>query len=224
MSLLSSPTLSHLVVTYGYWAVFCLVALESSGVPLPGETTLIAAAVYAGTTHRIDIGGVILAATGGAILGDNLGYWVGREFGFPLLLRYGRYIGADEARLKLGRYLFLRYGGAIVFFGRFVAVLRVLAALLAGANRMAWGRFLVFNAVGGVLWATAYGLAGYFFGKAVHRFTGPIGFATFALAAAALVVAWFALRRHERQLQAMAQRTFPGPLAVPPRRGRYHPK
>jgi membrane protein DedA with SNARE-associated domain len=214
LTLLSGPALSHFVVAYGYWAVFCLVALESGGLPLPGEATLIAAALYAGTTHEIGIAGVILAAAGGAVLGDNVGYGVGRTVGLRLLLRYGRYIRLGEPRLKLGRYLFLRHGGKVVFLGRFVAVLRALAALLAGANQMAWRRFLVFNACGGLAWAAAYGLSGFLFGEAMHRLAGPIGIATLALGLVVLVVSWVAFRRHEKRLEAIAERAFPGPLAV----------
>ena len=220
MSLLSDPALAHFVAAYGIWAVFCLVALESSGLPLPGEATLIAAALYAGTTHKIGIGSVIAAAACGAVLGDNAGYWIGRTLGLRLLLRYGAYLGLTEARLKVGRYLFLRHGGKIVFFGRFVAVLRALAALLAGANQMPWSRFLFFNAVGGVVWAVVYGLASFFFGEAVHRFAGPIGIATLAIGAVIVIVSWVAFRRHEARLEAVAEAVFPGPLA-PPRRIRH---
>src|SRR5712692_6712168 len=120
-------------------------------------------------THLLAIALVIVAAASGAILGDNLGYWVGREAGYRLLRRYGRYIRLEERRLKLGQYLFRRHGGKVVFFGRFVAVLRTWAAFLAGTNRMPWNRFLVFNAAGGILWATLYGLGGYTLGKEVHR-------------------------------------------------------
>ena len=219
MSFLADSTLSHLIAAYGYWAVFGLVALESSGVPLPGETALISAAIYAGTTHRIDVALVILAAAGGAILGDNLGFWVGRGFGFRLLLRYGRHVGLSEGRLKIGQYLFRRHGGAIVFIGRFIAVLRAFAALLAGANRMAWSRFLLFNACGGIAWATLYGLGGYLFGDVLHRFAGPVGIAALALATAGIIAGWVVLRRREEALKAAAERALPGPLA-PPRRQR----
>jgi membrane protein DedA with SNARE-associated domain len=218
MPLLPNSTLSHLIAAYGYWAVFGLVALESSGIPLPGEAALVSAAIYAGTTHRIGIAPVILAAAGGAVLGDNLGFWAGREFGFRLLLRYGRYVRLDEARLKLGQYLFLRHGGKIVFFGRFVAVLRACAALLAGANRMRWRRFLVFNAGGGVIWATLYGLGGYVFGRSVHRFAGPLGIAVAAIVVIAAIALWIVFRRHEKRLEAAAERALPGPLAAARRR------
>ncbi|WP_170631321.1 DedA family protein, partial [Acinetobacter baumannii] len=102
----------------------------------PGETALVTAALYAGTTHRIGILPVIAVAAAAAILGDNIGYLIGRSIGLRLIERYGQYVRLDQARLKIGHYLFLRHGGTIVFFGRFVAFLRAFAALLAGTNRM----------------------------------------------------------------------------------------
>lgn len=139
----------HLIAQYGYGAVALAVGVESIGVPFPGETTLIAAALYAGATHQLNIVAVVAVAAIGAILGDNVGFLIGREFGFRLLVRYGHFIRMTKPRIKLGQYLFLRHGGKVVFFGRFAAVLRALAAFLAGANRMTWPRFLVFNAAGG---------------------------------------------------------------------------
>ena len=127
--------LNHLLSVYGYWAVMLFVALEAIGIPIPGETMLIAASIYAGTTHDLDITLVIGAASCGAVLGDNIGFWIGREFGYALLLRFHDTIHLDERKLKLGQYLFLKHGGKVVFFGRFVAVLRAFAALLAGINR-----------------------------------------------------------------------------------------
>ena len=146
--------LQHFLATYGYWAVFFFVAIESIGIPFPGETMLLVAAIDAGTTHQLSIVLVIAAATCGAIVGDNIGFWVGREGGYRVLRRYGRYIGFDERKLKVGIYLFRKHGGKVVFFGRFVAVLRAWAAFLAGVNRMPWSRFLLFNALGGIVWAT----------------------------------------------------------------------
>ena len=133
--------LAHLIQTYGYWAIGGIVALESMGFPLPGETVLVAAAIYAGTTHDLEILFVIVAAATGSVLGNIVGFWIGREGGYRLLLRYGHYVRLTERKIKLGQYLFLRHGGKIVFFSRFVAVLRAVAALLAGANRMNWSRF-----------------------------------------------------------------------------------
>ncbi|MGB8842896.1 MAG: DedA family protein [Aliidongia sp.] len=109
---------------------------ESIGLPLPGETALVATALYAGSTHQFGIFPVIGVAASAAIVGDNIGYLLGRSVGRRLIVRYGRYVYLTETRLKLGQYLFQRHGGKIVFFGRFVAFLRTFAALLAGVNRM----------------------------------------------------------------------------------------
>src|ERR1700686_3435650 len=163
----ATSELTHFLTAYGYLAVLIFVAIESTGIPFPGETMLLVAAIYAGTTHRLAIELVIVAAACGAILGDNLGYWVGREGGYRLLRRYGRYVHLDERKVKLGQYLFRKHGGKVVFIGRFIAVLRAWAAFLAGTNRMPWVSFLIYNALGGIIWATLYGLGGYFFGDNV---------------------------------------------------------
>ena len=209
---LSGSALTHLLSTYGYWAVLVFVAIESMGIPFPGETMLIAAAIYAGNTHHLNIVLVIAAAAAGAILGDNLGFFVGREGGYRLLRRYGRYIRLDERKLKLGQYLFMRHGGKVVFFGRFVAVLRAWAAFLAGAGRMRWPRFLAFNATGGILWATIYGVGGYVLGDHIHALTGPVGIGV-GVAAGIVIVAFLVfLWRNEKRLEEEAERALPGPL------------
>jgi membrane protein DedA with SNARE-associated domain len=135
------------------------------GLPLPGETILVLAAIYAATESSFNVGVVIAVAAFGAIVGDNAGYWLGLRYGYALLLRYGKRIGMFEARIKLGQYLFLKHGAKVVFLGRFVALLRMLAAFLAGVNRMPWRAFLVANACGGIIWAAVFGIGGYFFGK-----------------------------------------------------------
>jgi membrane protein DedA with SNARE-associated domain len=202
-----------LLTKYGSFAVAAVVGLESMGVPLPGEAILIAAAIYAGNTHGLNIAEVIAAAAAGAMIGDNLGYWIGRELGFPVLVRYGGYVGLTEQRIKLGQYLFLQHGGKIVFFGRFIALLRVLAALLAGVNRMAWPRFFLANAAGAILWATVFGLGAYTFGANVERLTKPAAL-VLGLIGLAVVVAWVLfVRAHEAELQAKASAALPGPLS-----------
>jgi membrane protein DedA with SNARE-associated domain len=208
----ATSTLVHLLGTYGYLAVLLFVAIESTGIPFPGETMLLVAAIAAGTTHQLSIALVIVAAASGAILGDNLGFWVGREGGYRLLRRYGRYVRLEERRLKLGQYLFLKHGGKVVFFGRFVAVLRTWAAFLAGTNRMRWPRFLLFNAAGGIVWATLYGVGGYFLGDNIHRVTGPIGIVLLVLAVLLILAGIVIVRRNEQRLADEAERALPGPL------------
>jgi len=215
---ISGHAITTLLQTYGYWVVLLFVAVESTGIPFPGETMLLAAAIYAGATHHLSLPFVIAAAATGAILGDNVGFFAGREGGYRLLRRFGQYIRLDARRLKLGQYLFLRHGGKIVFCGRFVAVLRAWAAFLAGANRMRWPRFLLFNAAGGILWAALYGVGGYLLGNNVHRLTGPVGVVALIFAAAAIVVSVIFLRRNERRLADEADRVIPDdPLARSPR-------
>lgn len=208
----ATTTLQHYLATYGYLAVFIFVAIESTGIPFPGETLLLIAAIDAGRTHQLSIVLVIIAAACGAIIGDNIGFFVGREGGYRVLRRYGRYIGFNERRLKVGIYLFRRHGGKVVFFGRFIAVLRAWAAFLAGVNRMKWDRFLLFNALGGIVWATLYGLGGYLLGENIHRLVGPIGTVTIVLGAIIIIAFVIFVWRNERQLEELAERELPGPI------------
>jgi membrane protein DedA with SNARE-associated domain len=201
-----------LISHYGYAAVAVVVGLESMGLPLPGETTLVLSAVYAATHSDLNIAGVIGAAALGAIVGDNVGYWIGREFGYPLLLRYGRYVGLTETRIKLGQYLFLRHGGKVVFFGRFFAVLRVLAAFLAGVNRMEWKSFTVANAAGGVLWSSVYGFGAYMFGAALFHAARPVTLALVIGGLVIVILAMWYVRSHEVELERKAELALPGPL------------
>src|SRR5260370_404289 len=129
-----------------------------------------------------------------------------------LLRRYGHYIRLDERRLKLGQYLFIKHGSKVVFFGRFVAVLRAWAAFLAGTNRMRWASFLLFNALGGIVWATLYGVGGYFLGENVHRLVGPLGILFVVLVVLIIIGFLFYLRRNERRLEDEAEQALPGPL------------
>jgi len=200
------------IAAYGYWAVFFIVMLESAGVPLPGETVLVAAALYASMTGDLNIVAIVIAAAAGAGIGDSIGYWIGRRFGFPILYRYGPYVGLGEPRLKLGQYLFQRYGGGIVFFGRFVALLRMFAALLAGVNQFPWGQFLFFNVSGGILWAIVFGFGGYLFGEALERMTSPLAVITTTVAIVAAILGARAIRKYEENLQAAAEKALPGPL------------
>ncbi len=210
-----SNQLAELISAHGYWIVAIVVALESMGIPAPGETALVTAAIFAGTTQQLNIAWVIVAATTGAIVGDNVGYLIGRRFGYSMLLRYGHLARVDARRIKLGQYLFAKHGGKVVFFGRFIAVLRAIAAVLAGTNCMPWRRFLFFNASGGVLWAAAYGMVAYFLGERLQRLHGTVAFVGLALAGTACIAAFWWLRRHEAALSAEAEQALPGPLPFP---------
>ena len=205
-------SIHHLIVTYGYLAVFVLVAAESFGVPLPGETAVIVAATYAGATHRLNVWAIFGLAALAAILGDTAGYWIGNKGGYRLLRRWGKYVRFDEPKIKVARYLFDRHGGKVVFFGRFVSVLRTYAAFLAGTARMPYGRFLVCNASGGIIWAAVYSFGAYFAGAALSAASTPIAIALGVLAAGVIVVAIVAVRRSMASLTVKAEEAFPGPL------------
>ncbi len=182
--------------------------LESMGVPLPGETALVTAAVYAGLTHNLGIVEVVALAAAGAIVGDNIGYTVGRLVGLPLLTRYGKYVGLTEARLELGEYLFMVHGGKIVFFGRFFAFLRAFAAVLAGTNRMPWPRFVIMNAAGGICWASLFGFAAYFFGEEMKRLAGPVSAVLLVVGVMMVIAGGYFVRRHEAELVARARKAL----------------
>jgi membrane protein DedA with SNARE-associated domain len=167
----------------GLWLVFLLVMLESAGIPLPGETALITAGLLAARGH-FEIAEVIAVAAAAAIVGDNCGYWVGRTWGRQLLTRWRRLERFSKRVLPPSERFFARHGGKTVFIARFVAVLRVTAAWLAGVNHMTWWRFLFWNAAGGVLWATGVGLLAYYAGKAAAD-----AFSRYGLFGAAAIIA-----------------------------------
>lgn len=190
---------------YGYAAVGFVVMLESAGVPLPGEAVLIAASLYAGHTHDLAIEGVVLAAAAGAIVGDNIGYWIGRELGAPLLTRYGAVIGITPAKIALGQYFFRHYGGYVVFIGRFIALLRMLAAFLAGVNRLPALTFFFFNAAGALVWAHLFGYGAYLLGAEIEKVKGPMGIAGFIIGLLCLGAMWRYYKQHEAALIRRAE-------------------
>ncbi len=202
----------HLVESYGYAAVFVLVAVESLGVPLPGETSIIAAATYAGQTHKLSIGLIFAVGAAAAVLGDTAGYWIGDKGGYRLICRYGRHMRLDEAKIKVAHYLFDRRGGTVVFFGRFVSILRTYAAFLAGTARMRYRRFLLFNASGAIIWAALYAFLAYYASSFLTNVSTPfeIGFAS--LAVVLIVFGILVVRRQMSTLVKRAEAAYPGPL------------
>jgi membrane protein DedA with SNARE-associated domain len=146
-------TLQDVLGRWGYLVIFAAMLLENAGLPLPGETVTLLGG-YAAGSGQLNVLGVMGAAAGGAVLGDNIGYWVGRRLGWGLILKVGRWLGQSQAQLEKLRDQFLRHAGKSVLLGRFVAVLRVVAGPMAGAVGMPYPKFLVCNVVGATLWAT----------------------------------------------------------------------
>ncbi|HEY1890391.1 MAG TPA: DedA family protein [Steroidobacteraceae bacterium] len=206
-------TINHFIASWGYIAVFSIVALEGFGLFfLPGETTLISAALVAGATGKLSILLVLLAAFCGAVIGDNFSFWMGYRFGFPLLRRYGHYIGLRERRLKFVQYLFLRYGRPIVFVGRFVILLRAWEAFMAGADAMPWRRFAPINASAILIWASIWGGGAWWIGEASTSLLRWVGMAIFLTVAVALIAGGLYFHHHENEFEARADEALPGPL------------
>ena len=166
--------MTGLVHHYGLIALFLVVMLESGGVPLPGETALVAASIFASQGH-LNIVEVIVVAAAAAIIGDNLGYWVGRTGGRRLLERFGPLRRWSGRTLPRTERFFERHGGKTIFLARFFSVLRVTAAWLAGMARMDWWRFFFWNALGGICWSLLVGLIAYYVGHAAADAIGRYG-------------------------------------------------
>lgn len=207
-----SHLIGGLVTSAGYPAVFGLVGAESLGVPLPGETALVIASIYAGDTHRLSPWLIFAVAAVGAVLGDNIGFWIGVKGGYRLARRYGPKVRLDERKLKVARYLSDRHGAKLVFFGRFVSVLRTYAAFLAGVTRMRWPRFVLANAAGGILWAAVYTSVGYLAGRTLLHLSLAIDLALGGIAVLVIVLAVVLLRRRMAKLTERAEEAYPGPL------------
>jgi membrane protein DedA with SNARE-associated domain len=192
--------LASIIDNAGGWAypvLFGMVMIESGGIPVPGETTLIAAALLA-SQHHLTIEWVIALAAAGAIVGDNLGYLIGRRGGRWLLERPGRFHAQRTEVLERGEVLFERHGAKAVFFGRWILGLRVWAAWLAGANRMHWASFAFWNALGGIGWATSVGLIIFFAGKSAQGAIQTAGLIGLGVALVVIAVLVVVVRRRRR--------------------------
>jgi undecaprenyl-diphosphatase len=185
----------------GYLVLFALVGAESTGVPLPGETALITAAVLA-RHGRFNIAVVLIVAAAAAIVGDNLGYLIGRTGGRRLLERPGFLERHRRRILETGEPFFARHGPKAVFLGRWVAGLRIAAAWLAGINRMPWPVFVFWNALGGIAWATSVGLVAYYLGPSAEHVFKVAGLAGIAVAAVAAVAYFVVSRRRASRLRS----------------------
>jgi len=189
-------SLLHVPASLGYGFLFLLVGMESAGAPLPGETALLTAAVLA-AQGRLSLPLVIVVAASAAIVGDNVGYVIGRSGLRRLLVRPGWFQRRRARLLEEGEAFFARNGSAAVFFGRWVTGLRVVVAWLAGAERMPWPRFALWNALGGIAWATSLGLLAYWIGSTSSGVFGTIGLIGAAVAVVA-VAGYLVTRRFAR--------------------------
>jgi membrane protein DedA with SNARE-associated domain len=186
----------------GLPVMFLLVAIETMGIPVPGETALITAAIVA-SRGRLSIEAVIAAAAVAAILGDNVGFAIGRRLGRRLLTAPGPFLHHRRRVIAVGEPFFDRHGPKAVFLGRWVTGLRITASWMAGATRMSWPTFLFWNALGGIAWATSIGLLAYFAGHTAEKLIHIAGLAGAALVVAAGVVLWFVLRARRRRTEAL---------------------
>lgn len=205
--------LQNFLHTLGYPAVTLFVMIESSGIPFPGETMLLLASFYAAVYHDLSLPIVIACAAAGAIIGDNVGYGVGRTGGKAFVERYGRYVFLRPERLHRSEQFFSKHGDKTVFFGRFVAVLRAFAAFLAGVNKMHWPTFLLYNAAGGIIWAIAYGLIGYYAGRIFHdnfgqveRLAGNISWILAAVIIIGAITAFIIYKKRKNNVQQSSNR------------------
>ncbi|MGH2507733.1 MAG: DedA family protein, partial [Ktedonobacteraceae bacterium] len=205
-ALISLDTLRNALNTLGYPAVALFVMIESSGLPFPGETMLLLASFYAAVDGKLQLPLVIICAALGAIIGDNIGYTVGRTGGHAFVQRFGRYLFLKPAHLEQAERFFNKHGDKTVFFGRFIAVLRAWAAFLAGLNGMRWVPFLLYNAAGGIVWAIIYGCLGFYAGRffhnnftAVEHLAGTISWVSAVLIIPIVVVAYLIYRLRRKR-------------------------
>ena len=192
----------NLTTKLGYPLLGVAVGVEALGVPVPGETAVIFAGLAA-SQHRLSIVLVIVVASAGAIIGDNIGFVIGRRGGRALLSRPGRFYEERQKVLAIGDPFFARHGSKAVFLGRWIAGLRVWASWLAGASSMRWPTFVLWNAAGGIAWATSVALAAYYGGNAVKSVFSKIGVYGIIVAAVVILLGgvWY-LRRRRRQRRA----------------------
>jgi len=201
---------AEFVSIYGVWVVAAFIALESIGFPLPAEAALIAAGFFAARTQGFDIWFLLAIGILAAIVGEVVGFWIGRRFGYRLLRRHGARVGLTEGRMRIGQWLFVRYGGRFVFTARFLPFLRNMAAILAGTNSMPQPIFHLASAAAAVAWVLVYSLGAYSFGEAFADLASPAA-VVLGLAAVLIVLAVPSLvLRYEKRLLAKAEGGLPG--------------
>jgi membrane-associated protein len=187
---------------YGYWTVFVALLLENAGVPVPGETVLLFASFLAFDEQELRLRYIILVGIAAATLGDNIGYWIGRKGGRPLLERYTHLFRIPASVIEKGENVFAKYGSATVFFARFVFGMRIIAGPMAGVLRMDWKKFSIFNFLGAALWVTVISIVGYKFGEEWESLVRVMGRVNLVIGIIALWVGymvWRAYRARKKQ-------------------------
>ena len=202
-----SAFLSHLLSTYGYWIIAAIVGFERVGVPFPAATILIFAGAFA-DRYGMNINLIVAAACVSAIVGNIGGFFLGKTIGYWVLFRYGHLIGLNKARMKLGQYLFMKYGTHFVVLGQFFPVFRELGGFLSGVNRRRWRPFLIANTVGALFWSATMGFGAYFLGKSAQHI-GVIFQVVLAIFGAAIfMLVCYYLRTYGQRLQALAEESI----------------
>jgi membrane protein DedA with SNARE-associated domain len=198
--------LTEFIASYGVWVVAAFIALETIGLPFPAEAALIAAGFFAARTQAFHITWLITVGILAAIVGNVAGFWIGKRFGHELLVRYGARFGLTQERIKIGQWLFLRYGGSFVFAARFLPFLRNMAAVLAGTNRMPSLTFYLASGMAAVAWVVLYAWGAHSFGAAFDDIASPAAIVLAVVAVAILIGIPLLIRRYEKRLLAKAER------------------
>jgi membrane protein DedA with SNARE-associated domain len=194
-------TARHYLQTYGYWAVLFALLGENAGLPLPGETILILASFLAYQGQHLQLPWVILVGICACTMGDNIGYWIGRRGGRPLLEKWKRFFHISDEAIKAGEEFLQRRGSAAIFLARFIAGMRIVAGPLAGVLRMEWKRFLLANALGAAAWVTVIACAGYFFGSQYEALAGVVKQTELVILLAVVLAALHLWRRKRKRSQ-----------------------
>jgi membrane protein DedA with SNARE-associated domain len=208
--------LAQFVSTHGVWLVAAFIALETVGLPFPAEAALMAAAIFAASTHDLDVWSLISAGIAAAVLGNIVGFWIGRRFGYRLLTHYGKRVGLTEDRIRIGQWLFLRYGSTFVFIARFLPFLRNMAAILAGANCMPPHRFFVASTTAAAVWVMCYGLASHYLAEAFMALASPVAIGLGLVAILIVLAVPTLILRYEKVLLARAEQELPSLALDPP--------
>jgi len=200
----SLQLIEQYMLAYGYWAVFFGVMLENAGVPVPGETILLIAGYFAASrADKFNIIRVMITAATGAVVGDNIGFAIGHHYGRGILLRFGRFIFLTPKRLEHMENYFQSHGNKTILVARFITGLRVFAALLAGASKMRWRVFFVYNVAGALLWSIVITTLGYLFGQSLPllvKWVGRSGTILLIVVMVIVVIVW-RIRSHRKRKQ-----------------------